>query len=135
MTSLGKVLRWDKLKIKLEMAENVTKFGNKSLCYDHDDPDLWYSEGVDKGSRGGPTSAMVEEQMQRSYKALQICSACPNRASCYEEGMRKENLDWGIWGGTMAGERLVTAGASILSSDRKNKVSFAKKMRARYGYL
>jgi hypothetical protein len=135
MTTKDIALFWDKLKIKLEMTENITKFETRSACYDHKDPDLWYSEGVEKGTRGGPTKEQMELQVQRSYQALIICSSCPTKSSCYEEGMRKENLDEGIWGGTMAGERLLTAGEPILSSDRKNKVSFAKKMRARYGYL
>lgn len=135
MATNGKAWTWSNLKVKLEMTESITTFDKKSLCYEHKDPDLWYSEGVDKHTRGGPTKAQVEVQMKRSYEALKICSGCPNKEPCYDEGMRKENLDWGIWGGTMAGERLLTAGATILSSDRKNKVSFAKKMRERYGYL
>lgn len=123
---------WDKLKIKLEMTESVSTFTQPALCHEHEDPDLWYSEGTDNGRRGGNVETHMLKNMERSHQALQICNACPSKATCLTEGMRKENLDWGIWGGLMAGERLVKASEPILSSDRKNKVSFAKRVRERY---
>lgn len=126
---------WEKLKIKLDLHESVTQFTNPALCHDHDDPDLWYSEGSDNGTRGGNPETRMQKNMERSYEALRICSNCPSKDTCLTEGMRRENLDYGIWGGMLAGERLLSAGEPILSSERKNKVAFAKRMRERYGYL
>lgn len=123
---------WDKLKVKLGIGESVTLFTNTALCHQHNDPDLWYSEGTDSGRRGGNAELISLKNMERSHQAIEICNACPSKSTCLTEGMRRENLDWGIWGGLMAGERLVKAGEPILSSDRKNKVSFAKRVRERY---
>jgi hypothetical protein len=135
MATDGRVLIWDKLKIYLAPTESPTKFEDKALCTEHEDPDLWYSEGADNGGRGGDMLLRMANNMARSYEALRICAMCPSKDTCAEEGMRTENLHWGIWGGTMAGERLVKAGVPILSSDNKNKVAFARRMRDKYGYL
>ena len=45
--------------------------------------------------------------------------------------MRKDNLEHGVWGGVMAGERLVAAGVPILGFDRSKKITFANKVRNR----
>lgn len=127
--------RYNKIKVLLEMTENITIFPDKGLCYGSENPDLWYSEAVEKDTRGGPTRAQLDEAMNNSLQALEICSRCPIRKQCADEGMRPENLDMGIWGGMMSGERMILAGKKITKSDDKNAVAFAKKMRARYGYL
>lgn len=134
MATNGIALMWDRFKIVLEPTESPTKFGD-AICATHNDPDLWYSEGSDDGRRGGNVELRMANNMQRSYEALRLCNACPSKDSCAKEGMRPENLDFGIWGGTMAGERLVKAGVPILSSENKNKVAFARRMREKYGYL
>lgn len=134
MSTNGIALMWDRFKIVLEPTESPTKFST-ALCHEHDDPDLWYSEGSDNEGRGGNVETRMANNMARSYEALRICVACPSKDSCAKEGMREENLGFGIWGGTMAGERLIQAGIPIRSSENKNKVAFAKRMRERYGYL
>lgn len=135
MPTNGRALFWDRFQPKLGPTENPVSFKDGALCHEHPDPDLWYSEGSDDGRRGGNVESRMANNMARSYEALKLCAICPSKALCAKEGMRKENLDFGIWGGTMAGERLVMAGVPILSSENKNKVSFAKRMRERYGYL
>lgn len=127
--------RYDKVKILLEITESVNKFPEQGLCHGSENPDIWFAEVVEKDTRGGPTRAQLDKAMSDSLEALEICARCPIRKECGDEGMRKVNLDYGIWGGMLSGERLILAGESIASSDRKNLVSFAKKMRARYGYL
>lgn len=132
MSTKNKALMWDKLKVKLELTENVTKFEDVALCREHNDPDLWYSEGSDSGRRGGNTETRMAKNMERAYQAIEICKVCPSQSTCLTEGMRRENLDWGIWGGLMPAERLLKAGEPILSGERKNKVSFANRVKARY---
>lgn len=127
--------RYNKIKVILELTENITSFPERGLCYDSENPDLWFSSAVEKDTRGGPTRAQMDEAMSNSLQALELCSRCPIRKECADEGMRPENLDMGIWGGMMAGERMTLAGKKITKSDDKNAVAFAKKMRARYGYL
>lgn len=132
MAAPGKALFWDKLKVKRGMQEEVVTFNNQALCFSSPDPDLWFSEEIeDLGRRGGPTAEQKEVQIQRSISALKICAQCKVKDVCLKEGMRDENLDWGIWGGMMSAERLILAGKTILSSQRKNKVLFARKVRAR----
>lgn len=126
--------RYNKIKVLLEMTENITTFPEKGLCYGSENPDLWFSEVVEKESRGAPNKQQLEVAMSNSLEALEICARCPIRKTCGDEGMRPENLDTGIWGGMMSGERLLLAGKKIASSNDKNAVAFAKKMRARYGY-
>ena len=70
------------------------------------DPDLWYTEMP----RGKPTIAIVSATAEKVKKAISICDTCPVRLQCNVEGMRPENLTYGIWAGKMAGERLVEAG-------------------------
>ena len=59
MTTKNKGLHWDKLKVKLEITENVTTFTDTALCFEHPDTDLWYSEGSDNGKRGGERSSLI----------------------------------------------------------------------------
>lgn len=136
MAAPGKALFWDKLKVKRGNQEQITSFNRKALCAKYPDPDLWFSEEVeDLGRRGGPTNAQKQVNIDRTILALKICSKCEVKDVCLEEGMRKENLDFGIWGGKMSGERLRMANEPILASDRVNKVLFSKKIRSLIGEL
>lgn len=46
------------------------------------------------------------------------------------EGMKKENLENGIWGGTLPGDRIVMSGASQAGTFRKDAIVFAERMKA-----
>lgn len=111
----------------------------KGLCANNPDPDLWFSqENFDKGSR--PTEHDKEVLVIRTLTALNICKKCPIKDTCLAEGMKEDNLDWGIWGGTLPAERLAVAGKPMAGHDRYNKVLFSNKVRTRqalmkeYGY-
>ena len=133
MTTKGKTWDWDSRKIKREITDNVKVFSDKGNCNYHPNPDIWFASEVNfLGRRGSPSPAQIEQKFIQSAEALRLCKSCPIKQECLDEGMRKENLDYGIWGGMLAGERLLQAGQSILSSERKNKVAFAKQMRERY---
>jgi hypothetical protein len=45
--------------------------------------------------------------------------------------MQDENIDNGIWGGMLSGERIAKARTNIRANDRLNKISFARKVRER----
>lgn len=135
MAAPGKALFWDKLKVKRGNQEQITSFNRKALCAKYPDPNLWFSEEIeDLGRRGGPTTEQKKVNVERSLLALSICNKCEVKDICLEEGMRKENLDYGIWGGKMSGERLVMANEPILSSHRVNKVIFSTKIRRIQGW-
>ena len=88
------------------------------LCTGDINPDLWFSNTVNNAVR-----------------ALTICSYCPAVVECKAEGMKPENIDHGIWGGTLAGERLLEAGIEPTDNDtagrRQVAIAFANKVRDR----
>jgi hypothetical protein len=127
--------RYNKITALLGMTEEVFKFTEDCLCNGSENPDLWHSEVAETNANNRPTKATIKQAEERTWEALQICARCPSRQSCFAEGMRDENIDSGVWGGSMSGERLLLSGKNITKSDDKNAIAFARKMRARYGYL
>jgi hypothetical protein len=75
-------------------------------CTDSPTPDDWYPE---LGS-GAHSVKRVEKFKAKVQATIELCNTCPIRAECLEQGMRKENLPFGIWGGKLAGQRLAMAG-------------------------
>jgi len=74
-------------------------------CTEHD-PDLWFQEMP----IGVASRTKMRELSNNTKMAIQICETCPIKAQCLEEGMKEENLPYGVWGGLMAGERLMSTG-------------------------
>ena len=98
------------------------------LCTGHDNPDLWFSE-IESDSKGRPSNAELRVAINNSRQALAICKVCPVKDECLTEGMKPENLDHGIWGGTLTGERVVLAGVALNSNTRRANVRFAHRVR------
>lgn len=130
-----RVTRYNKIKVVLGMTDEVFKFTEECLCYDSENPDMWHSEVAEAETRGHPTKKALQKAEELTWQALEICARCPARQQCFNEGMKNENLENGVWGGSMSGERLLLSGKKITKSDNKNAIAFARKMRARYGYL
>ena len=103
----------------------------QGLCTGSSDPDLWFSDTPDQlpGKRGVVTTKMKARMVARTVAALSICAICPSKKSCLEEGMKPQNIEYGVWGGTLPGERIPMTGRSLTSSDTVNKISFAKQVR------
>lgn len=101
------------------------------LCTGSSDPDLWFSDTVDNGGKKGrPIGNEVKARMiARTVAALSICSICPAKQACLAEGMKQQNIDYGVWGGTLSGERLLMSGRSARSTDTINRVNFARQVR------
>lgn len=115
-------------KPRLEIpASNI-----EGLCSSKEfDPDLWWNDYPDNENTIGRTTKLnTNKSIKDSRLALRICDRCPSKSACLEEGMRPENLEWGIWGGLTSGERLVRANAVGSSDYRRHKVRFAKLIRA-----
>lgn len=76
-------------------------------CYGDDNPDAWFPEA--------PQGSASEKKMQALgmsvTRAIILCKSCPRQAECLDEGMQPKNLSYGIWGGRLAGERLLLADA------------------------
>ena len=105
----------------------------QGLCTGHENPDLWFSESIDSdidNNRVNEHSAEYKLRIANVKTALSICNACPAKAECFNEGMKRENLDDGIWGGTLPGERIILAGVPSTWSNRGSKINFAHRVRA-----
>jgi hypothetical protein len=104
----------------------------QGLCTGHENPDLWFSESVDSDGENSNTNVDSAEYKQRIADvrtALSICNACPAKAECFTEGMKRENLDDGIWGGSLPGERIILADVSVTWNNRGSKINFAHRVR------
>jgi len=105
---------------------------SKGSCVGSDDPDMWFAGEVDltepNTSVNGSSQANKIE-VDRAITALSVCKNCPAKDDCLELGKHGQQLYYGIYGGTMAGERLSMMGRVTKNSVIIQKVSFAHKVR------
>jgi hypothetical protein len=100
------------------------------LCTNHEDPDLWFSDTSSSESGRGRTKLDEEKVMvERTIQALSICNQCPVKLDCLQEGMKPQHSEYGVWGGTLPGERMIDRGLSHTSSEVKKRMRFAKIVR------
>jgi len=104
------------------------------LCVNHNNPDLWFAGEVDRNddevwSNNAEQLNRLKLEVEKAVIALSICSNCPAKINCLELGMRGPQKYFGIYGGTMPGERLVMLGKSMKKAATAQKVAFAKKVR------
>ena len=99
-------------------------------CTNHPDPDLWQPEPEQTGR---PTVAMMRRVSERVVIAKTICASCPSSQRCLEEGNSADNLPYGIWGGKMAGERILGMGTTrdmlARQSDLGKALDFYERMK------
>jgi len=74
-------------------------------CTGDSNPDAWFPELT----RGNPSDTKMLALAIEVRRAIGECYTCPNQAQCLEEGMQPKNLSYGIWGGRLAGERMLMA--------------------------
>jgi hypothetical protein len=77
------------------------------LCVGDDNPDAWFPESP----QGAASHAKMQALGLSVSRAIILCKACPRQEACLAEGMLPKNLPYGIWGGKLAGERLLLADA------------------------
>ena len=104
------------------------------LCVNHNDPDLWFAGEIDKDdnevwSNNAEQRGRLKAEVDKAVVALSICSNCPAKINCLELGLRGPQRYFGIYGGTMPGERLVMLGKTTKKSAIQNKLAFARKVR------
>ena len=113
-------------------------FGDKDLdvsnglCVNHNDPDLWFAGETDLLSTNTSVNAnspATKAEVEKAIAALSVCKNCPAKDNCLQLGSQGTQIYYGIYGGTMAGERLVVAGMSIKNATNKNRIAFARKVR------
>ena len=71
----------------------------------HKNPDMWF-----RNMPQARNPIVIERVLDDTMQAIQVCSTCPLREKCLELGMDEENITTGVWGGLLAGERMVLAG-------------------------
>ena len=103
----------------------------QGACTGHEQPDLWFSDSVEQEGSGRVPKATSERMIKEALLALSICNRCPIIEECLALGMQDENIDNGIWGGMLSGERITRARTNIRAHARLNKISFARKVRER----
>lgn len=107
---------------------------SNGLCVNHDDPDLWFAGEVELADgevwlNTRDQTRRVNLEVDKAITALSICKSCPAKEDCLELGMRGAQMYFGIYGGTMPGERLIKLGKSMKNKHNQNKLSFANKVR------
>lgn len=75
-------------------------------CTGHKDPDLWFPEMPPNR----PSISGTEILANKVNEAISLCNSCPVKVECSIEGSKPENRAYGIWGGVLAGERLLESG-------------------------
>lgn len=78
----------------------------KGNCAGHPEPDLWFPE---YGS-GPVTPNRTQRLADKVNEALRLCKTCPIKEDCLAFGMQEDDLQFGIWGGKLAGQRLLESG-------------------------
>jgi hypothetical protein len=91
-------------------------------CYGDSNPDAWFPD-IPQGARSERNTAKLVAETRR---ALTLCESCPKKAECLQEGMEHENLGFGIWGGMLAGERVMLSGKTYtkLSDQGRALISY-----------
>ena len=107
---------------------------SEGLCASHDDPDLWFAGEVElaEGEVWRNTrdqTRRVNIEIDKAISALSVCKNCPVKQDCLELGMRGPQLQFGIYGGTMPGERMAMMGKVTKNAYNRMKVKFASKVR------
>lgn len=74
-------------------------------CTEDENPDAWFPEIP----RGRPSQSSIQALGIEISRAIALCNSCHNQNECLDEGMEPKNLPYGIWGGKLAGERMLMA--------------------------
>lgn len=114
------------------IAENQIGCGEmisqlRGLCTNDDNPDAWFPTVPN----GGRPDTILRRMVPEIKYAINMCNRCPIREKCLEEGMKPENLAYGIWGGTLAGQRIAMAKEQGLDY-RVDPYNTGRKVRSRY---
>jgi hypothetical protein len=77
--------------------------------------------------RGSGGEEKAQAKAQEVNLAIDICKSCDIKEQCLEEGMKPENLYYGIWGGLLAYERILNAGIDVNSYHPRSEPGMARK--------
>lgn len=90
---------------------------HKALC-SHQETDFWY---------GWEDYVWhTNEAMMFAVCAIKICNNCPVKKLCLKEGLKNDNIEYGIWGGLLPIERLALKN---IIPEKYHSPNLAKKVR------
>jgi hypothetical protein len=94
----------------------------KGNCTGDKNPDAWFPDIP----RGMPLARHLVPLGKETGRVIALCNSCPKQEECLDEGMKEENLAFGIWGGMLAGERVVATGRRFnkLSDEGRALISY-----------
>jgi hypothetical protein len=92
-----------------------------AACNGDPDPEAWWLDhNVD------------DTDLPRLARALTMCGTCPVREQCLQVGLSDSEINIGIWGGMLPGERIITRhGAPRRSRVQRERMATAEKVRRR----
>jgi hypothetical protein len=99
----------------------------KGLCSGDKNPDAWFPTVPN----GGRPDTILRYMVPEIRYAINMCSRCPIQQDCLKEGMKPENLAYGIWGGLLAGQRIAIAKVRGLDY-RVDPYNRGRQVRSRY---
>lgn len=114
------------MKTKMTMMDTKNLIGCGEMirgnCTGDANPDAWYPEV----GRGYPTPSRMIALGKETSRAIALCDSCPRQEECLDEGMKPQNLAFGIWGGMLAGERVIGTGKIFnkLSDEGRALISY-----------
>jgi hypothetical protein len=100
MTTIAPVVKTTQTRGEMHYMKTEPILGN---CHGDENPDAWFPD-VPQGAFSERKQAIVGAEMRR---AIALCNSCPKQEACLNEGMKDKNLAYGIWGGMLAGERVM----------------------------
>jgi hypothetical protein len=105
------------------------------LALNLDGDPIWYEANCngDQDADAWFLDHNVEDQdIPRLARALTLCGTCPVREQCLKVGLTDLEINTGIWGGLLPGERIIARyGASRRSVTQKTKMKIAFAVRQR----
>jgi hypothetical protein len=120
-------------ELERQMSKNK-EWQHQGLCVGHPDPDLWHYDN---------SVLQDEQQLQvlRSVEAIEICSTCPVKWDCLQQGMEPENLLWSIggngsiWGGRLTSERALMKGYKESHNMVRHEQRHARNVKRKLGRI
>lgn len=119
MTTIAPVVKTTQTRGEMHSMKTEPVQGN---CYGDKNPDAWFPDLPQGACTAKSTAKLIEE----TRRAIALCNSCPKKQACLKEGMEHENLGFGIWGGMLAGERVLLSGRTFtkLSDQGRALISY-----------
>jgi len=90
-------------------------------CNGDQDPDAWFLD-----------YNIEDKDIPRLARALTLCGNCPVKDKCLQVGLSDAEINIGIWGGLLPGERIIVRhGASRRGASQRTKMKTAFTVRER----